>query len=213
LIYADNFVIGGLALDSADNLYGVDVDAILGVANVFKISLSQATYPQVNIYTFKSTSKNGFPNGPPAVDSAGNVYGTTFGTTGGDSLPGTVWKLTPVTTGTKAGTYTKKILHTFAAEKGGKNPGGGVLLDSSGNIYSTATYGGGTECQVGPGCGTIFELVANGDTYKYKLLWSFKGTDGAAPYSSPILNSAGDLYGLTSIGGANNLGAMYEVTP
>ena len=213
LIYADNFVIGGLALDSADNLYGVDVDAILGVANVFKISLSQATYPQVNIYTFKSTSKNGFPNGPPAVDSAGNVYGTTFGTTGGDSLPGTVWKLTPVTTGTKAGTYTKKILHSFTAEKGGKNPGGGVLLDSSGNIYSTATYGGGTECQVGPGCGTIFELVANGDTYKYKLLWSFKGTDGAAPYSSPILNSAGDLYGLTSIGGANNLGAMYEVTP
>ena len=59
LIYADNFVIGGLALDSADNLYSIDVDGIIGVANVFKISLSQATYPQANIYTFKSTSKNG----------------------------------------------------------------------------------------------------------------------------------------------------------
>jgi uncharacterized repeat protein (TIGR03803 family) len=208
LIYSDTFVIGGLALDSADNLYGVDVDGILGVANVFKISLSKATH--VDIYTFKSTSKNGFPNGPPAVDSAGNVYGTTAGTTGGDSLPGTVWKLTPVT-GKK--TYTKKILHTFTGEKGGKNPGGGVLLDSSGNIYSTATYGGGTECQAGPGCGTVFELVASGDTYIYKLLWSFNGTDGAAPYSSPILNSAGDLYGVTSGGGANNLGTMYEVKP
>jgi uncharacterized repeat protein (TIGR03803 family) len=212
LIYADNFVIGGLALDSADNLYGVDVDGILGVANVFKISLSQATYPQVNIYTFKSTSKNGFPNGPPAVDSAGNVYGTTFGTTGGDSLSGTVWKLTPVT-GEKGITYTKKILHSFAAEAGGKNPEGGVLLDSSGNIYSTATYGGDTVCPIGPGCGTVFELVADGDTYKYKVLWRFNGTDGAAPNSSPILNSAGDLYGLTSSGGANNLGTMYEVTP
>ena len=213
LIYADNFVIGGLALDSADNLYGVDVDAILGVANIFKISLSQLSVPPVDIYTFKSTSKNGFPNGPPAVDSAGNVYGTTFGTTGGDSLPGSVWKLTPVTTGTKAGTYTRKLLHTFTGEKTGKNPGGGVLLDSSGNIYGTTTYGGGTECQIGPGCGTVFELVASGDTYKYKLLWKFNGTDGAAPYSNPILSSTGDLLGVTSIGGANNMGAMYQVTP
>jgi len=212
LIYVDNFVIGGLAFDSADNLYGIDVGNLPGLGNVFKISLSQATFPHENIFTFKATSKNGIPNGPPAVDSAGNVYGTTFGTIGGDSLPGTVWKLTPVT-GKKGVTYTKKILHTFTGEKGGKNPGGGVLLDSSGNIYSTAAYGGGTECQVGPGCGTVFELEASGDTYVYKLLWSFKGTDGAAPYSSPILNSAGDLYGVTSGGGANNLGTMYEVTP
>jgi uncharacterized repeat protein (TIGR03803 family) len=212
LIYADNFVIGGLALDSADNLYGIDVGNVPGLGNVFTISLSQASFPHENIYTFPATSKNGIPNGPPAVDSAGNVYGTTFGTTGGDSLPGTVWKLTPVT-GKKGVKYTKKILHTFSGEKGGKNPGGGVLLDSSGNIYSTATYGGGTECQIGPGCGTVFELVASGDTYTYKLLLSFIGTDGAAPYSSPILNSAGALYGVTSGGGVNNLGTMYEVTP
>ncbi|MFZ1918933.1 MAG: choice-of-anchor tandem repeat GloVer-containing protein [Terriglobales bacterium] len=213
LIYADNFVIGGLAIDSADNLYGIDVGNVPGLGNVFKISLSQTTYPHENIYTFKGTSKNGIPNGPPAVDSAGNVYGTTFGTTGGGSLPGTVWKLTPVTTGKKTGTYTKKDLHVFTAEKGGQNPGSGVLLDSSGNIYSTAAYGGDTVCQIGPGCGTVFELVANGDTYEYKVLWRFNGTDGAAPYSSPILNSAGDLFGVTSAGGANNLGTMYEVTP
>jgi uncharacterized repeat protein (TIGR03803 family) len=213
LIYADNFVVGGLALDSSDNLYGMDIADYPSLGNVFKISLSQASLPHENIYTFKGTSKNGFPNGSLAVDSAGNVYGTTFGTTGSDGLAGTLWKLTPVTTGKKAGTYTKTTLHTFTGEKGGKNPGGGVLLDSSGNIYSTATYGGGLECQVGPGCGTVFELVASGDTYTYKLLWSFDGTDGAAPYSSPILDSAGDLLGLTTAGGLNNLGTMYEVTP
>jgi len=211
LIYADTFVISGLVIDSADNLFGIDVGDVPGLGNVFKISLSQASFPHENIYTFKATSKNGIPNGPPAVDSAGNVYGTTFGTAGGDSLPGTVWKLTPVT-GKKGVTYTKKVLHTFTAEKGGLNPGGGVLLDSTGNIYSTAAYGGDTVCQIGPGCGTLFELVASGDTYKYKLLWKFNGTNGAAPYSSPILDSAGDLYGVTSAGGANNLGTMYEVT-
>ncbi len=208
LIYADNFVQGGLAMDGADNLYGVDADGIDGVGNVFKISLSQSTYPQVNIHSFKR-STNGLPNGPPALDSDGNVYGTTY--SGGIKHLGTVWKLIPVTSGKKAGTYREKVLHVFSAEKTGENPGGGVLLDASGNIYSTTMYGGGIECQ--GGCGTVFELVASGDTYKYKLLWSFNGTDGAAPYSSPILNSAGDLYGVTSFGGANNQGTMYEVTP
>ena len=86
------------------------------------------------------------------------------------------------------------------------------MLDASGNIYGTTTDGGGSECAES-GCGTVFELVASGDTYKYKLLWSFNGTDGTAPSGYPILNSAGDLYGITSIGGANNLGTMYEVTP
>jgi len=211
LIYSDDFVIGGLAIDSADNLYGVDLDGILGVANIFKISLSQPGAPTVDIYTFTATSKYGLPIAGPAVDSAGNVYGTTFGTTGGDSLPGSLWKLTPVTGGV---TYKYKVLHSFAAKnKTGQNPGGGVLLDSSGNIYSTTTYGGSPDCQAGPGCGTIFELVASGDTYKYKLLWKFNGTDGAAPSASPILNSAGDLYGVTAIGEANNLGAMFEVKP
>jgi hypothetical protein len=78
-------------------------------------------------------------------------------------------------------TYTKKNLHTFvvSAPKAGQNPGGGVLLDSSGNIYSTTAYGGSTECL--PGCGTVFELVASGDTYEYKVLWKFNGTDGAYP--------------------------------
>jgi uncharacterized repeat protein (TIGR03803 family) len=208
LIYADNFVQGGLAMDSADNLYGIDADFVIGQGNVFKISLSQASDPQVNIHTFNVTP-NGLPNGPPAVDSEGNVYGTTY--SGGSKGLGTVWKLVPVTTGKKAGTYQAKVLHTFTAAKTGEGPEGGVLLDSSGNIYSTTMYGGGTGCQ--SGCGTIFQLMANGDTYKYKVLWRFNGTDGAMPYAVPFLSSTGDIYGVTSFGGANNLGTMFAVTP
>ncbi len=208
LIYADNFVQGGLAIDGADNLYGIDADFVIGQGNVFKISLSQLGDPQVNIHTFEATPE-GLPIGPPAIDSAGNVYGTTL--TGGTKNLGTVWELILVTTGKKDGTYKKKILHTFTAEKSGEYPESGVLLDSSGNIYSTTFEGGGTECP--GGCGTLFELVPNGETYKYKLLRSFNGADGASPEAYPFLNSAGDLYGLTAIGGTNNLGTMFEVTP
>jgi hypothetical protein len=85
----------------------------------------------VNIHAFK-VSPHGLPNAPPAVDSSGNVCGTTY--SGGRNNLGTVWKLIPVTTGEKAGTYEEKILHAFTAEKTGEGPGGGVLIDSSGNI-------------------------------------------------------------------------------
>jgi hypothetical protein len=85
----------------------------------------------VNIHAFK-VSPHGLPNAPPAVDSSGNAYGTTY--SGGSKKLGSVWKLIPVTTGEKAGTYEEKILHAFTAEKTGEGPGGGVLIDSSGNI-------------------------------------------------------------------------------
>ncbi len=208
LAYADNFVQGGLAIDGADNLYGVDANSILGQGNVFKVALSERGYPQTNIYTF--TGSEGFPNGPVAVDSAGNVYGTTE--TGGSKNLGTVWKLTPVT-GKEGITYKRKVLHTFTAEKSGEYPAGesGILLDSAGNLYGTTLEGGGTECS--GGCGTLFELAADVDTYKYKVLWHFNGTDGAYPQAYPFLNSAGDLLGITFEGGSNNSGTMFEVTP
>lgn len=204
LIYTDYFIQIGLALDSEDNLYGTDTNFGLGQANVFKIALPvQGTVTNPNIYTFDGSQ--GFPTGV-TVDGAGNLYGATY--TGGSKNLGTVWKLTEVTTGKKAGTYKKKILHTFATEKGGEYPETPVTLDSSGNIYGTA-IGGNTGCP--GGCGKLFELAVDGDTYKYKLLWSFNGTDGDGP-SQPILSSD-TLYGVTSSGGANNGGTMFEVTP
>jgi uncharacterized repeat protein (TIGR03803 family) len=201
LIYADSFIQIGLAIDSADNLYGTDTNFNLGQANVFKISLSQPGAPQENIYTFSGSK--GFPTGV-TVDSAGNLYGATY--TGGSKNLGTVWKLVPTTAGKK---YQLKILHTFTAEKTGEYPETGVTLDSSGNIYGTA-IGGNTSCS--GGCGVIFELAADGGTYTYKLLRSFNGKDGSGP-SLPILTSAGTLYGVTASGGTNNSGTMFKLTP
>jgi uncharacterized repeat protein (TIGR03803 family) len=186
LIYADDFIQIGLAMDSEGNLYGTDLNFNLGQANVFKIVPSQR-YLQTNIYTFSGSQ--GFPTGV-TVDSAGNLYGATY--TGGSKNLGTVWKLTLVT-----------------REKAGEYPETGVTLDSSGNIYGTA-IGGNTNCP--GGCGKLFELAADGDTYKYKLLWSFDGTDGAQP-SLPIVTSTGTLYGVTASGGTNNSGTMFEFTP
>jgi uncharacterized repeat protein (TIGR03803 family) len=194
----------GLAIDSAGNLYGVD-----GMEHVFKLSFSNGAWTATNIHTFTGSPKDGYPGGgngdSPAVDSAGNVYGTTY--YGGTKNLGTVWKLTPVTTGKKAGTYTEKILHSFTSATTGEYPFAGVTLDSSGNIYGTTVPGGKY------GYGTLFELAVSGTSYKEKLLWSFNNTDGSEPYANPILGSSGNLYGTTYDGGSSDYGTVFEFNP
>jgi len=209
LIYQDGDIQGGLTIDGAGNLYGVDAYLLTGLGDVFKLSQSEDGWTGENIHSFNGSPDGLIPNGPPAIDSAGNVYGTTYG--GGHEDYGTVWKLIPVTTAKGAGTYKEKILHSFTAGKNGQYPAAGVTLDSSGNVYGTTAYGG-TGCLLG--CGTVFELAVSGDNYKYKHLSSFNGTDGAQPYSNPILlNGSGNLYGTTLNGGAEGWGTVFEVTP
>ncbi len=192
----------GLAIDAGGNLYGFDANE-----DVFKLTFADGVWTPTNIHTFAGSPKDGLgPADSPTLDSSGNVYGATLA--GGSKDFGTVWKLIPVTKGKNAGTYEEKILHSFTSNKTGYNPEGGVTLDSSGNIYGTTVFGGKFDN------GTVYELALSGSTYKDKLLWSFDETDGNWPYARPILDSSGNLYGMTS-GGANGspFGAVYEVIP
>jgi uncharacterized repeat protein (TIGR03803 family) len=40
----------------------------------------------------------------------------------------------------------------------------------------------------------------------------FSGADGSTPYSTPVFDKAGNLYGTTYEGGSNNHGTVYEVS-
>jgi uncharacterized repeat protein (TIGR03803 family) len=46
----------------------------------------------------------------------------------------------------------------------------------------------------------------------YKMTFSFKGSDGADPYSSLVAVN-GSLYGTTVHGGGSNNGTVFEITP
>jgi hypothetical protein len=214
-LIGQNEVSGSLAIDWAGQLYGVDSNQ-----NVFRLAFECFQFCRwtvTNLHTFGTGADGAYPNSPVVLDSAGNIYGTTQA--GGNFDDGTVWKLKPVISGKERGTYNERILHSFNSVKNGFFPNAGVTLDSSGNIYRTTADGG--KYGAYPGDGTIFKITASGNTYTYKLLWNFNGTDGYAPYYSPIVGTSGNLYGTTTYGGPdynyNNrtpgYGLVYELEP
>jgi uncharacterized repeat protein (TIGR03803 family) len=99
-----------------------------------------------------------------------------------------------------------KLLHGFCAKANcadGKAPYAGLIMDSAGNIFGTASSGGAHNG------GVVFELVPNAGKTNYaeKVLYSFcakaKCADGQTPDAGLTVDSSGDLFGTTFAGGAN----------
>jgi uncharacterized repeat protein (TIGR03803 family) len=116
-----------------------------------------------------------------------------------------------------ASAQTQTILHDFNGAGGvdGYNPVNTLIMDKSGNLYGTTTYGG-TYSGVVDCCGTVFELSPNGSGgFTYKILYSFNpdNEDGNYPTPTVILDGDGNLYGTTSSGGAVDHGTVFELSP
>ncbi len=105
----------------------------------------------------------------------------------------------------------------------GKAPYGSLGYDAAGNLYTTARYGGDTQtvnaCQK-VGCGEVVQLVHDGSGLDEHLIHVFSGGwDGGQPASTPIFDSAGNLYATTTIGGnlaacgGSGCGVVFKLTP
>jgi uncharacterized repeat protein (TIGR03803 family) len=151
---------------------------------------------ETELYAFQGGSDGAEPLAGPIMDSAGNLYGTTVGFDVPSDF-GTVYKLTPpAKTG---GTWTETVLYRFKSGSDGANPAAPLVLDpSSGILYGTTEFGGGTGCG-GTGCGTVFQITTEGQAYS--VIHSFAGGgDGANPVAGLVLNN-GALYCTTEFGG------------
>jgi uncharacterized repeat protein (TIGR03803 family) len=191
-----------LIIDGANNLYGTTT---LGGANntgtVFKISPSGT---QTVLYPFgvAAGGDGQSPYGSLAFDGSGNLYGTT--SQGGANSSGAVFKIT--FTGSSVA---ESVIYSFGFAPGdGQSPIGGLLIDSGGTIYGTTSVGGGGST----GSGTVFKISAGG-TYSDLYVFGSNAGDGLSPYGNLVMDSAGNLYGTTYSGGANNLGTVFQVTP
>ncbi|HTZ95872.1 MAG TPA: choice-of-anchor tandem repeat GloVer-containing protein [Terriglobales bacterium] len=106
---------------------------------------------------------------------------------------------------TAASAQTFSVFYTFNF-KNGDAPNGGLILDSAGNFYGTTQFGGSSNR------GIIFELSPTGQE---TILYTFTGsTDGGIPIGRLIRDSAGNLYGITSLGGdpTCSCGTVFQLT-
>jgi uncharacterized repeat protein (TIGR03803 family) len=184
----------GVILDSSGNLYGTTFrGGALDSGSVYQIDPAGN---ETILYSFNCYPDGCWPYVGVTRDSAGNLYGTTY--TGGletSANGGTVYKLD------STGNFS--VLYTFTGLADGGAPYGGVILDSSGNIYGTTTAGGsGTR-------GTVYSLSPAGNE---ATLYNFTGaSDGGDPQAGVIRDSSGNLYGTTVAGGVANGGVVYKV--
>jgi uncharacterized repeat protein (TIGR03803 family) len=164
---------------------------------VFSITASGA---ETLLHSFVpgSTTDGSGPRGGLVQGLDGNFYGMTAA--GGAHGVGAIFKIDP--------NGTESILYSF-----GDQQFDGFLFDgapsltqaSDGNFYGMTDSGGVN------GRGTVFRVTPGGIE---TMLYSFAGgsEDGAAPYVNLIQASDGNLYGVTSAGGASNNGVVFRIT-
>ena len=154
------------------------------------------------LHTFTGGADGSYPDGSLTADAAGNLYGTTQ--TGGTFGAGTAFELSPDSNGH----WEFTVLHEFTGGTDGGNPLGGLVFDTEGNAFLTASSGGAN------GLGLVLELSppadpAPGAAWHETELYSFQGgSDGAIPFGNVIFDASGNLYGTTSIGGHSHINCL-----
>jgi uncharacterized repeat protein (TIGR03803 family) len=192
------YPLGSLIWGPGGTLYGT-TQAGGGGANagtVFQISPSGQ---ESVLYSFRAAPDGKEPQAAPLLGPDGALYGTT--NEGGSAGYGTVFKLVKVN-----GTYRETFLYSFLGGNDGAYPSSSLVVDEAGNLYGTTFYGGGTGC-FNLGCGTVFEIDPTG---RETILYAFGDVpDGENPNAGLIEDSAGNLYGTTTVGGAYNKGTVF----
>jgi uncharacterized repeat protein (TIGR03803 family) len=107
-------------------------------------------------------------------------------------------------------TQSEWIVHSFNTPFGAV-PLGNLVADGEGNLYGT-THTGGTK-----DWGVVYELVRPvppKTSWTETVLYNFTGSpDGGKPEAGLLFDKSGNLYGTTNLGGAANVGTVFELSP
>lgn len=202
----------GLVADSKGNLYGVtDQGGSDNVGVLFRLSppgKGKTAWTYTALHQFVGGFSDGaFPYATLLL-RAGYLYGTTI--EGGTNSAGTIFSLRLPFAGHPNAVYTQ--LHNFDMPTEGGQIYGGLVADSAGNLYGTASAGGTH------GKGTVFRLSRPAVGHKVWILsvlhnFAGKPNDGDTPFAGLVMDSGGTLYGTTSAGGAKDVGTVFALKP
>lgn len=148
-----------------------------------------------NLHSFSAYAGNGLTPWASLTLSGSRLYGMTAA--GGANGYGLVFRVN-----TNSTSYTN--LHLFAGgATNGSTPYGSLTL-VNGKLYGMTMHGGASDF------GVLFRVNTDGSGYTNLHAFVGGAADGAYP-SGDLILSGTNFYGLTSQGGAGNLGTVFRV--
>jgi uncharacterized repeat protein (TIGR03803 family) len=194
---------GGLIMDTAENLYGLKAaGGAYDSGEVFGLfAFGDQPHVYMRLYSFPQTDYiRALPMGSLIMDAAGQMFGTT--SAGGNNLSGTLFSYP---SGSQPATLT--TLYAFDDLSGPASPYAGVIMDSAGNLFGTASSSLS-------GNGVVYKLSNNGDgTYVYATVFEFieSKRQGSDLQNTLVTDSLGHLFGTTSEGGLYDCGVVFKI--
>jgi uncharacterized repeat protein (TIGR03803 family) len=184
----------GVSFDAAGNFYGTTQMGGAGMycgqagcGVVYKFApASGGGWNESIVYAFNGGADGEYPAQGVVMNAAGDF----FGTCNTDCpIHGSVYELTPNGSG-----YTKSWIYRFTGESDGAGPNG-LIIDSSGNLYGTATADGSG------GVGVVYDLLPQSGNWFFGVLYPLVNQNpyNYGPLAPLTMDAAGNLYG-TSLG-------------
>ena len=183
LMETSNGILYGMASNGGANNAGV----------LFRFDHNTNSYTKV--FDFISAANGGTPYGSLIEATDGKLYGLTE--SGGANNTGVIFQFDTTTEA-----YVKKF--DFDNLTTGANPGGTLLQAADGKMYGITELGGANNV------GAAFQFNPSSGSFIKKF--DFNSTpNGSTPYGSLMQATDGELYGMTKIGGANNMGVLFQL--
>jgi uncharacterized repeat protein (TIGR03803 family) len=195
LVSASDGALYGTSLYGGNTNQGGFMDPTSGVGTIFKLNKDGSGYTV--LYSFGASTNDA--RFPLALIEAGDgeLYGTASG--GGHFTNGAVFKLNKDGCG-------YSVLHDFGNGSDGQYPQGSLMEGIDGALYGLTSAGGTF------GDGTAFKLNKDGSGYRQLVSFGDGPQDGVGPVGL-VEGQDGTFYGLTAMGGTQNLGSVFKVYP
>ena len=202
----------GVVFDQKGNLWGTatlggDPD---GGGTIFELipPVGGGTpWTEVTIHRFHGAPDGETPESRLTIAPSGVLYGTTY--LGGENDLGAAFQAVPPRT--PGNPWNVRIIHSFGGAPGdGMNPNSS-LLAADGVLYGVTQSGGSM------GGGTVYSLTPPSEPrgpWTESVLYRFRDLpDAIIPSGDLARDAEGNLYGNALLGGANNLGAVFRLSP